>query len=124
MRFRQWAKSHLTGVLSNYLESTFQAIQSWVSNAVDYTIFRAVITDLGNSYPKNRVKQPQPHRKTSEAVQGVAAAGFFRNLRIVFSQSVPNLESTFSWCLLAGFGVYAWLARWAFWQGFWWDFLA
>ena len=67
-------------------------IQSWVSNAVDYTIFMAVITNLGNSYPKNRVKQPQPHRKTSEAVQGVAAAGVFRNLRIVFSQSVPILE--------------------------------
>ncbi|WP_156919475.1 hypothetical protein [Helicobacter canis] len=54
----------MTGVLSNYLESTFQAIQLWVSNAVDYTIFRAVITDLGNSYPKNRVKQPQPHRNS------------------------------------------------------------
>ncbi|WP_299325760.1 hypothetical protein [uncultured Helicobacter sp.] len=42
----------------------FQAIQSWVSNAIDCAVFGAVITDLGNSYPKNRAKQPQPHRKS------------------------------------------------------------
>ncbi|MDL0079227.1 MULTISPECIES: hypothetical protein [Helicobacter] len=39
-------------------------IQLWVSNAVDCAIFGAVITALGNSYPKNSAKQPQPHRNS------------------------------------------------------------
>ncbi|WP_304208645.1 hypothetical protein [Helicobacter canis] len=38
------------------------AIQSWADNAIDCAVFRVVITALGNSYPKNRAKQPQLHR--------------------------------------------------------------